>query len=975
MPLSNRHDGSAQQRQGVGPPATLRYRAFISYSQRDKSKARRLHNALEAYRIPEALKIFGSSGKDRRIGRFFRDDDELGAASDLGAALRGAIEDSECLIVVCSPHAAKSPWVNKEVVHFKTTERAHRIFAVIVGGVPSSADPNLECFPPALRFEVDADGSLADRPTEPMAIDLRTEQFHRALMRLVAGLLDAPFDSLWRRERRRRRRRHALATLSVAAAVTVVLTSIQFYQVTTERLQTTELARKLSQIAPVEADRLSQDERAALLARQAYLFDQRADQQAEAEIDTTLRRVVDRPYFSVTLRERPRDQIHALTLDAASRIAFTTQRSGKGGLIGAVFVRDPGTEASAHQIYVHPKPLWSIVSARGGKVLFSAATDGALLRHELRGSETWATEEIARPANKISQIDVSASGDLIAWVGIVGATSGADVHGDIGLWRHSEPGVLAHTVVPLAKVAASVALSPDGTYLAVGDNAGQFWLSNTASFGVEPPREFAHPGAQSPPASPGPQVSAIRFHPNGKLFATGDSRGRIFLWSLDRLDTGEPPTAVFGHRQNVLDLEFSPDGEFLASSSTEGWINVWRVDTPFEPIARVRGHSAWAADIAFSKDGRLLFSGGTDGVLKQWIRDPIDVGSALIEQREGLIWDVAFIDEETIMSSGRPRGISIWSLSKLEHRRRRDLAVNYSQISGVGWLKSRNLVAFQAHRDIVLVPTSEERTPETTRSFSLETGFFTSLGYSERLDMLAGGTSQGEILVWRPDEFPEPLLRWAASKSNSPVQGLAFSPNASQLVISGLNTIQVWDISDLEPTQTFDTNPSIGVIGSAIFSHEGDRVIAGGVDGIIRIYAHRASVSKPVTIPAFEDFVMDFAVSPDGRLLAAAGGDQRVKIWDLNDTRRPPKVLVGHRDRVTSVGFSPSGEKLVSGSDDGTIRVWPVQTRSLADHICQVVRRNLTQSEWSDFVGDERPYECTCPSLPSASNALSCVTQ
>jgi hypothetical protein len=49
-----------------------RYRAFISYSQRDRRQARRLHSALEAYRLPKGIEA--EAQPDRRLGRFFRDD-------------------------------------------------------------------------------------------------------------------------------------------------------------------------------------------------------------------------------------------------------------------------------------------------------------------------------------------------------------------------------------------------------------------------------------------------------------------------------------------------------------------------------------------------------------------------------------------------------------------------------------------------------------------------------------------------------------------------------------------------------------------------------------------------------------------------------------------------------------------------------------------------------------------------------------
>ena len=194
-----------------------RYRAFISYSKLDQQHAKRLHSALETYRVPKGIDV--ALPRDRRLGRFFRDDDEMGASTDLGATLRDALDSSENLILICSPHSARSRWVNAEVVHFKNLGR--RILAAVVDGIPNSNDPESNCFPPALASQPAGEELLSERHTEPLGIDLRKESFQRARIRLVAGLLGISFDSLWQRERRRKMKRRA-----VAAVVTVVLASV-----------------------------------------------------------------------------------------------------------------------------------------------------------------------------------------------------------------------------------------------------------------------------------------------------------------------------------------------------------------------------------------------------------------------------------------------------------------------------------------------------------------------------------------------------------------------------------------------------------------------------------------------------------------------------------------------------------------------------------------------------------------------------
>ena len=190
-----------------------RYRGFISYSQKDKRFAKRLHRALERFRLP--------GGK--RLGRFFRDDDELGGSSSLGAALQGAIQDSEDLIVIASPNSAGSKWVNEEVIHFKRlADPGKQVFAVVVDGTPNANEAVLECFVPALRSRVSPDGQLTGEPDEPLAPDARKEPFNRLVTKLVAGLEDIPFDLLWQRQKRQARARFAVAT-AVIVAVTAPL--------------------------------------------------------------------------------------------------------------------------------------------------------------------------------------------------------------------------------------------------------------------------------------------------------------------------------------------------------------------------------------------------------------------------------------------------------------------------------------------------------------------------------------------------------------------------------------------------------------------------------------------------------------------------------------------------------------------------------------------------------------------------------
>jgi hypothetical protein len=133
----------------VSEAVPFKYRAFLSYSHRDKAWGKWLHAALEGYRISKDL-----AGRETVVGRvpktlrpIFRDREGFSAGQSLSDQTIAALEASQFLIVICSPSAAQSKYVNEEVHRFKILGSPNRLIPVIVDGEPG--DPARECFPPA----------------------------------------------------------------------------------------------------------------------------------------------------------------------------------------------------------------------------------------------------------------------------------------------------------------------------------------------------------------------------------------------------------------------------------------------------------------------------------------------------------------------------------------------------------------------------------------------------------------------------------------------------------------------------------------------------------------------------------------------------------------------------------------------------------------------------------------------------------
>jgi hypothetical protein len=244
---------------GSDPPTdspAFHYRAFISYSHRDKRVVQWLHRSLETYRIPS--KLVGTKTRlgaaPRRLTPIFRDRDELSASGDLGGELNAALQSAAFLIVVCSPASAKSMWVNEEILTFKRLRGEQRVLALIVGGEPNASNTpgqeDQECFPPALRFALAPDGSLSTTPAHPIAADLRNGKDGRQLakLKLVAGLAGLRLDDVVQREAQRRFRR--LAVITTGSVVGMALTAALAFYANLQRIE----AVKQRQIAEAASD-------------------------------------------------------------------------------------------------------------------------------------------------------------------------------------------------------------------------------------------------------------------------------------------------------------------------------------------------------------------------------------------------------------------------------------------------------------------------------------------------------------------------------------------------------------------------------------------------------------------------------------------------------------------------------------------------------------------------------------------------
>ncbi|WP_217241591.1 helix-turn-helix domain-containing protein [Streptomyces sp. AC555_RSS877] len=202
------------------------------------------------------------------------------------------------------------------------------------------------------------------------------------------------------------------------------------------------------------------------------------------------------------------------------------------------------------------------------------------------------------PQHDVGSVVFSPNGDTLA-------TGSSD--GTVHLWnlatRRNRATFDGHGSV------TSLAISPDGTILAVGGygetDPNHQITRVTRLRDLSTGRTFA--------TLNGHTGGIMAFSPDGETIATGGSDGTARLWDVP---TGRAKATLTGHTSSVTSVAFSPDGRTLATGSHDGNVRLW--DTATGYTRAILTEFGGVTSIAFSPDGRTLATGSDDGDVQLW---------------------------------------------------------------------------------------------------------------------------------------------------------------------------------------------------------------------------------------------------------------------------------------------------------------------------------------------------------------------
>lgn len=512
------------------------------------------------------------------------------------------------------------------------------------------------------------------------------------------------------------------------------------------------------------------------------------------------------------------------------------------------------------------------------------------------------------------------------------------------------------------------------------------------------------------------EISSLLFSREDKFLAAAADDGKVFIFNL--INPTEVPLlldqASDAKSSRLIRMAFSSDDLVLFTGDERG---VVRRCTIAAKTVSVFGNVQREIDAMETAGDSLIISAG--GTLFAMNRQTGAIASGVIQNPYRIYLMRASRDGETLFAFDAPLRFMSVRLSPApadplivpNHAGGGNL-IRLSQDGGmVGFTKEFRSITLE-----YLGKEPASRSFDVSRLFDGHRGVL--FAYSAGT-LVAGG--QSGILIWHLADHSEPEYM-----SLGEVRSVAVSDDGAKVAVATAMWFDVWDLHT--KTRLLHSTLKKAYWPEVIASFSGDGEQVAWTDREARVWRSWIREHRSTQLTGLSQ-VYSLVFSPDGNMLAAGAADGRIGLWRTAEVEKEPVILGGHDREVISLAFGQTSATLVSGGRDGHVKIWDLKrqtalpidiptgpvpitsvalrrdgsvvavndiwfgslssiprgdsgarypflrfwpsTEMLADRVCSEVWRNLTDAEWTRYIGQAMAYRPTCPNMPGSPSATS----
>ena len=863
---------------------------FLSYSRKDRDFAIKLEKALEDYRFPKSLK------SDKRNINVFRDEADIEAAGDYYRAIEQHLKGASKLVVVCSPDARKSKYVEDEIRRFIETHSEKDVIPVLVRGKANNEaeHENEKAFPEALcenRMPLAANF---------LGYDIRKAkldkgQFSSSWYSILSAIYEIDRRRLEQIDEKLRARKQ-LITLGAAAAIILILLVALVFAVFSrwdaeearndaERQRDESISNELSLYSTSLLQ--SDPELSLLLATKAAQTKQ--TQQSENALRQAL---VKAPLHVLNATETNNDADN----DAEPRIVEATfSPDGKHILAWGA----------------NKAMVWDV---EGASNVFAIPGNGVAM---------------AASYNYDGKLIVTGSGDTVR-------TYDSNTGRQIAEWKLK--------LEDEDKDISVITISPDSKFLLIGTNSSEgVKLFEMGTGRVVDALEGNHP-VFSPDGQAMLTKQTMMDEEKLNVFDTqtwnriAQRDAKIGGFSPDdkyilAVSSSEKWNAALGHdvwtsylrwydrksmrkvhsvpiSGGLINAKFSPSGDLVAVTTGKGlylWDSIEQVNTKLADWSDKEEEKLVIAPISFSPDSRFLLGGFDATLLYDVESEPMRVIAKLDGGRSVL--NAAFSpDGKHALTVNKDSTIFVWNLdvwrSQVERRlEQRDFPNNAFNPSGK-FIAQEVISQSESGKSLTEVRVWKVENgevaqtipqPEAAKGFAFSSDGKVLISYSD-------ATSY----IWEPSsgrKLDELKIRDYGKVKD-------YSLDSNLFVTVSDKTVRVWDAN---VRQTKSNLPMKNSVGHVVLSPDGKRILIISKvegEGFIEQLCDLNGECSSITTPKCKNRA-NVLFSPDGKLVLNVCED-RLQVIDVLTKRMIE--LFGYTDSISSAAFSPDSKYVMTTS-------------------------------------------------------------